>query len=92
MIKALQFAKTNVNDSHFSNGLCLALQHAYDCDLLRYSDLHYIRSWISKELGPHCFLHQWIRAKTNKAPDNATLYRTRLAWIDWMVQHLKETT
>lgn len=63
-------------------------------------ELHYLHKWINQMLGRHGSLHLWIEWEViPKSPTDYERYysragkkmirNTRVAWIDWMIDHIK---
>lgn len=87
MIRALENALQRVRKEE-TKGLCSALHNTG----LICEDRNYLIRWIGRMLGPdHAYLENiWGRSPYEFTPEQR--YQHRKPWVEWMIQHLKETT
>lgn len=86
MIAALRYSLSMIESGDFF-GLCEGLWEAIFKKKCYYDEAKYIRRWIRKMLRSRSYLEGAVPSGTAHER-----YALRKPWVEWMIQHLKETT
>lgn len=92
MCAALEYALDMVRDGTCL-GLCGGIEDAHISAgiLFRYERIYLIQG-IHKMLRPAAWLENYMSVKGRKRYNPELRYERRKPWVEWMIQHLKETT
>lgn len=73
--------------------VCNALHPAYYPTDASKRAAQLLRDWVGELIAPHLVLENWVRDQGTQVPHGVATPQariTRLAWLDWMVQHWEE--
>lgn len=91
MSDALSCALNLVKQGEFF-GICAGIEIAADRDICTSSEADYLKEWIVKMLGSsYVFLESYPGAPWSGSRSELR-YQLRQPWVNWMIQHLRETT